>query len=58
MDLKSLTCWLLHRKTRQILLPGVLPWQIDAVVFCSQCDHLRGRGVRVFHLRHHLAART
>jgi hypothetical protein len=54
MDLKPLLCWLFHRNAREILLPGVLPMQIDAVVFCWRCDSVRGRGVRVFHPAQHL----
>jgi hypothetical protein len=43
-------CWLLHQKQREVLLKGVLPWGIDAVVFCWRCDRMRGRAVRVLHL--------
>jgi hypothetical protein len=45
-------CLLLHRREREILVSGVLPWGIDAVVFCWRCDHMRGRAVRVLHLNH------
>ena len=43
-------CWALHQKEREVLLGGVLPWGIDAVVFCWRCDRMRGRAVRVLQL--------
>jgi len=43
-------CWLLHQKEREVLLKGILPGGIDAVVFCWRCDRMRGRAVRVLHL--------
>ena len=43
-------CWLLHQKEREVLLNGVLPGGIDAVVFCWRCDKMRGRAVRVLQL--------
>jgi hypothetical protein len=50
-------CLLMHRREREILVSGVLPWGIDAVVFCWRCDHMRGRAVRVLQLNHsHLHA--
>jgi hypothetical protein len=49
MDLKPLICWLLHQSSREILLPGRLPNQMDAVVFCWRCDSFRGKAVKVFH---------
>jgi len=48
-------CWLLHRREREVLLQGILPWGIDAVVFCWRCDRMRGRAVRVLHLGHNHA---
>jgi len=48
MDVHRLVCWALHRREREILIAGILPWQIDAVVFCWRCDHFRGRAVKVF----------
>ena len=48
MDLHQLFCWLLHRKSRELLIPGILPFGLDAVVFCWRCDKFRGRAVRVF----------
>jgi len=47
-----IVCWLLHRRSREVLLQGILPWGIDAVVFCWRCDHMRGRAVRVLQLNH------
>jgi hypothetical protein len=44
--LHHLTCWLFHTRDRELLFPGVLPWGIDAVVFCWRCDRFRGRPVR------------
>ncbi len=45
-------CWLLHRREREVLLHGILPWGFDAVVFCWRCDRMRGRAVRVLQLNH------
>jgi hypothetical protein len=45
-----LVCWFFHRREREVLLQGVLPWGIDAVVFCWRCDRMRGRAVRVLQL--------
>jgi hypothetical protein len=47
MDLEQFICWLLHQHQREILVPGLLPWNIDAVVFCWRCDRMRGKAVRV-----------
>jgi hypothetical protein len=46
-----LVCWLLHRREREILVPGILPYGFDAVVFCSRCDRFRGRGLQVLDFR-------
>jgi len=46
-SMSFITCWLFHRREREVLIPGVLPGQIDAVVFCWRCDRMRGRAVRV-----------
>src|SRR6266550_1759016 len=43
-------CWALHQKEREVLLGGILPWGIDAVVFCWRCDRMRGRAVRVLQM--------
>lgn len=43
MDVERLRCWLMHRHQREVLIPGILPWDIDAVVFCWKCDRFRGR---------------
>ena len=43
-------CWFFHQKEREVLLKGVLPGGIDAVVFCWRCDRMRGRAVRVLQL--------
>ena len=48
-------CWLMHRSTRELLLPGILPFGLDAVVFCSRCDKFRGRAIRVFRPHAHTA---
>jgi hypothetical protein len=56
MDLKAILCWLMHQNAREILLPGILPMQLDAVVFCWRCDSFRGRPVRVLHLHSHPTA--
>jgi hypothetical protein len=45
-------CLLLHRREREILVQGILPWGIDAVVFCWRCDRMRGRAVKVLQLSH------
>ena len=55
MDWGAFVCWALHRSTRELLIPGILPWQIDAVVFCWRCDKFRGRAVRVFQPHAHRA---
>ena len=46
----SFVCWLTHRREREILLAGILPWGLDAIVFCWRCDRMRGRSVRVLEL--------
>jgi hypothetical protein len=46
--LQPIVCWLFHQRTREILLPGRLPYGLDAVVFCWKCDEARGRPIRVF----------
>jgi hypothetical protein len=51
MDLSRLVCWLLHRREWDILVPGLLPGQIDAVAFCPRCDKVKGRGVHVLRLQ-------
>ena len=48
MDLHQLVCWFLHRGSRELLIPGILPFGLDAVVFCWRCDKFRGRAVKVF----------
>jgi len=48
MDLHQLVCWFLHRNSRELLIPGILPFGLDAVVFCWRCDKFRGRAVKVF----------
>jgi hypothetical protein len=55
MDWAAFLCWATHRSTRELLIPGILPWQIDAVVFCWRCDKFRGRAIRVFHPHAHTA---
>jgi hypothetical protein len=45
-------CLLMHRREREILVNGILPWGIDAVVFCWRCDRMRGRAVKVLQLSH------
>lgn len=52
-----LICWILHRAQREILVPGVLPYDFDAVVFCWQCDTFRGRGLQVLDLNQRDVAR-
>jgi len=47
-----LICLFMHRGEREILVQGVLPWGIDAVVFCWRCDRMRGRAVKVLQLNH------
>jgi hypothetical protein len=49
--IEHLVCWLLHRREREILVPGILPYGFDAVVFCWRCDHFRGRGLQVLDLQ-------
>ena len=52
-----IVCWFLHRREREVLVSGILPWGIDAVVFCWRCDRMRGRAVKVLQLnRNHLHA--
>ena len=43
-------CLLMHRGERETLVQGILPWGIDAVVFCWRCDRMRGRAVKVLQL--------
>jgi hypothetical protein len=45
-------CLFMHRREREILVSGILPWGIDAVVFCWRCDRMRGRAVKVLQLSH------
>ncbi|HEX6488587.1 MAG TPA: hypothetical protein VF137_06910 [Candidatus Dormibacteraeota bacterium] len=33
----------MHRHQREVLIPGLLPWGLDAVVFCWRCDRFRGK---------------
>ena len=40
--MEFIRCWLLHRKTWTILIPGILPANIDAVAYCPTCDAGRG----------------
>lgn len=40
--LAHLRCWLLHRSSWTILIPGVLPGNFDAVAYCPTCDAGRG----------------
>ena len=47
-----IVCWFLHRREREVLVQGALPWGIDAVVFCWRCDRMRGRAVKVVQLNH------
>ncbi len=47
MGIEYVVCWLFHRRAREVLIPGILPWGLDAVVFCWRCDRYRGRPVRV-----------
>jgi len=49
-----ITCWLFHQKEREVLLKGLLPGGIDAVVFCWRCDRMRGRAVKVLDLGNNL----
>jgi len=37
-----LICWLMHRRSWTILIPGLLPANIDAVAYCPTCDCGRG----------------
>jgi hypothetical protein len=46
MDLERLRCWAFHTHEREVLIPGILPWNMDAVVFCWKCDRFRGRPER------------
>jgi len=50
-SMNSIVCWLMHRREREVLLAGILPWGLDAVVFCWRCDRMRGRSVRVLELK-------
>jgi hypothetical protein len=45
-----IVCLFLHRREREVLVQGILPWGIDAVVFCWRCDRMRGRAVKVLQL--------
>jgi len=45
-----IVCWFFHRREREILVTGILPCDIDAVVFCWRCDRMRGRAVKVLQL--------
>ena len=47
-DMEFIRCWLLHRSTWTILIPGVLPGNFDAVAYCPTCD--AGRGHRQLRL--------
>ena len=48
--MEFLRCWLLHRSTWIILIPGVLPANLDAVAYCPNCDAGRGhRQVQTVH---------
>jgi hypothetical protein len=49
-----INCWLFHQKEREVLLKGLLPGGIDAVVFCWRCDRMRGRAVKVLDLGNNL----
>ena len=49
-----ITCWLFHQNEREVLLKGILPGGIDAVVFCWRCDRMRGRAVKVLDLGNNL----
>jgi hypothetical protein len=40
--MEFIRCWLLHRSTWTILIPGVLPGNLDAVAYCPTCDVGRG----------------
>ena len=55
MDWSQFICWLFHKSTRELLIPGILPWGVDDVVFCWRCDKFRGRAVKVFHPHLHHA---
>jgi hypothetical protein len=50
-----INCWLFHQKEREVLLKGLLPGGIDAVVFCWRCDRMRGRAVKVLDLGNNLS---
>jgi hypothetical protein len=43
-------CLFFHQREREVLLKGVLPWGLDAVIFCWRCDRMRGRAVRVLQM--------
>jgi hypothetical protein len=40
--IEFMLCWLLHRSTWTILIPGILPGNLDAVAYCPTCDAGRG----------------
>lgn len=40
--MEFIRCWLLHRSSWTILIPGILPGNIDAVAYCPTCDAGRG----------------
>jgi len=40
--MEFIRCWLLHRSTWTILIPGILPGNLDAVAYCPTCDAGRG----------------
>lgn len=35
-------CALLHHRFRTVIIPGLLPWKLDATCYCEKCD--RGKG--------------
>jgi hypothetical protein len=45
MGVRQLLCWLLHRSSWTILIPGQLPFNLDAVAYCPTCDCGRGRRI-------------
>jgi hypothetical protein len=42
LAMEFIRCWLLHRSTWTILIPGILPAHLDAVAYCPTCDAGRG----------------
>jgi hypothetical protein len=48
--IKQFVCWLMHQRSREVLVRGNHPLGLDDVVFCVRCDRARGRSVRVLHL--------